>query len=106
MGEREGENINVWLPLEHPPLGTWPATQTAALTGNQTRDPLVHSPALNSLSHTRQGPFKIFNLTYDKVTFESVGRLIQQMLLEMALGQLARHLTFINMSQCGYIFKC
>ena len=28
--EREG-NINVWLPLVHPPLGTWPSTQACAL---------------------------------------------------------------------------
>ena len=27
-------DINVWLPLTRPPLGTWPATQTCALTGN------------------------------------------------------------------------
>ena len=36
-GEREREresNISVWLPLTHPLLGTWPATQACALTGN------------------------------------------------------------------------
>ena len=38
-----------------PPLGTWPATQACALTGNQTDDPLVHRLALNPLSHTSQG---------------------------------------------------
>ena len=56
--EREKErewNINVWLPLTHPLLGTWPATQACALTGNQTGDALVHRPALNPLSHTSQG---------------------------------------------------
>ena len=31
--ERE-RNINVWLPLRHPLLGTWPATQICALTAN------------------------------------------------------------------------
>ena len=31
--ERE-KNIHVWLPLMCPPLGTWPATQACALTGN------------------------------------------------------------------------
>ena len=31
------------------------ATQECALTGNWTRNPLVHRPALNSLSHTSQG---------------------------------------------------
>ena len=31
--ERE-RNINVWLPLTRPLLGTWPATQACALTGD------------------------------------------------------------------------
>ena len=31
--------------LHGPPMGTWPATQTCALTGNQTGDPLVCSPS-------------------------------------------------------------
>ena len=53
--ERE-RNINVWLLLEHPLLGTCPATQACALTGNRTYDPLVHRPALNPPSHTSQGP--------------------------------------------------
>ena len=48
-GERE-RNINVWLCLVSPPLGTWHATQTYALTGNRTSDPLVHRLALNSLN--------------------------------------------------------
>ena len=53
-GERE-RNINVWLPLRHPLLGTWPTTQACALTRNQTRNPLVRRPVLNPLSHTSQG---------------------------------------------------
>ena len=28
-------NINVWLLLTHPSLGTWSATQACALTGNE-----------------------------------------------------------------------
>ena len=43
------------LPLVHPTLGTWPATQACALTGNQTGDPLVLRPELSPLSHTCQG---------------------------------------------------
>ena len=43
-GKERERNINVWLPLMCPPLNTWPATQACALTGNQTSDPLVHSP--------------------------------------------------------------
>ena len=52
--ERE-KNINVWLPLAHPQVGTWPATQACALTGNRTGNALVHRPALNPLSYTSQG---------------------------------------------------
>ena len=54
--EKERErNINVWLPLVHPLLGTWPSTQAWAMTGNRTGDPLVRRPALSPLSHTSQG---------------------------------------------------
>ena len=54
--EKERErNIHVWLPLTHPQLGTWPATQACVLTGNRTGDPLVLRLALNPLSHTSQG---------------------------------------------------
>ena len=54
--EKERErNINVWLPLTCPLLGTWPTTQACALTGNRTGDPLVHGLVFNPLSHTSQG---------------------------------------------------
>ena len=54
--EKERErNINMWLSLEHPLLGTWPATQACTLTGNQISNPLVHGPALSPLSYTSQG---------------------------------------------------
>ena len=54
--EKERErNINVWLPSERPQLETWPTTQACVPTGNQTSDPLVHSPVLNPLSHSNQG---------------------------------------------------
>ena len=48
-------NINRWLHLLHPPLGTQPATQACGLSRNQISDFLVHRPALNPLSHTIQG---------------------------------------------------
>ena len=56
--EKERErNINVWLSLTCPQLGTWPATQACALTGN----PLICRPTvLNPLSYTRQGNLFIF----------------------------------------------
>ena len=63
MREKERErNISVWLPLTRPLLGTWPATEACALTGNRTSDPLVHRPVLNPLSHTSQG-----NTTFLKI---------------------------------------
>ena len=46
--------------LSTPLLKTWPATQACAVTGNQTSNPLVHSPALNPLSHTSQGQTSFF----------------------------------------------
>ena len=61
--EREKErerNINVWLPLVHPLLGTWPATQACVLTRNGTSDPLVRRRVLNPLSHTSQGSMGTF----------------------------------------------
>ena len=41
--EKEERNNSVCLPLVCPLLGTWPATQACALTGNRTGDSLVHS---------------------------------------------------------------
>ena len=52
---KRGREINVWLPLVRPLLGTWPTTEACALTGNQTGDALVHRPVLSPLSHTSQG---------------------------------------------------
>ena len=68
-GEREGEKHLMykrmceryihWLHLACPQLGTWPATQAGALTGNGTGDLSVHRPVhrpvLDPLSHTCQG---------------------------------------------------
>ena len=47
-GKERERNINVWLPLTCPPLGTWPATQACAPTGNRTSDPLVCGAANQS----------------------------------------------------------
>ena len=45
--------------LAYPLLGTWPATQACALTGNRTGETpcelVVHRPVLNQLSSTGQG---------------------------------------------------
>ena len=57
---REGErdrNINVWLPLMRPLLGTWPTTQACALTGSGTgnRQPFGLQVGTQTLSYTSQG---------------------------------------------------
>ena len=54
-----GRNINMWLPLVRPLLGTWPTTHACALTWNQTSDPLVGRPTLNPLSHSIQGRIQV-----------------------------------------------
>ena len=69
MDRREKErerNINVWLPVTQPQLGTWPATQACALTENRIQDSLVRRTALNPLNHTSQGhtKFLIFQLSF------------------------------------------
>ena len=55
--KEEDRNINMWVSLACPLLGTWPATQACALTGNRTSDPLVCRSELNPLSHASQGSF-------------------------------------------------
>ena len=57
--ERE-RNINVWLCLTCPQLGTYPATQACALTRNGTGDLSVRGPMLKPLNHTSQGQTSIF----------------------------------------------
>ena len=58
MGEgkekERARNINMWLPLVHSALRTWPTTPACARTGNQTCNPLVCRPVLNPLSYTSQ----------------------------------------------------
>ena len=66
------------LPLVPPQLGTWPATQACALTGNWTGDLLVLRPVLNPLSYTSQGskyPLFIFIFWY-AVIFKKAIKLI------------------------------
>ena len=59
--EKERErNINGWLPLACPKLGTRPTTQACVLTGSRTGNPLVCRPTLNPLSYTSQSSFSFF----------------------------------------------
>ena len=59
-GEREGEKYECVVVSCTPQLGTQPTTQVCVLTGNQTGDLSVYSPALNPLSYTSQGYFDIY----------------------------------------------
>ena len=61
----------MWLPLAQPLLGTWPAAQACALTGNRTGDSLVCRLALSPLSHTGQGDLIMF---YGYTNLKMVGR--------------------------------
>ena len=54
-GERGRETSMCGCLSRAPSLGTWPATQACALTGNWTSDPLLLRPVLNPLSYTSQG---------------------------------------------------
>ena len=53
--EKERETSDQLL-LVQPQMGTWPAAQVCALTGDQTGDLSVHRLMLNQLSHSSQGP--------------------------------------------------
>ena len=53
------------LPLTRPLLGTWPATQARALTGNLTSDLSVHRLVLSPLSHTSQENLKKKNFWWE-----------------------------------------
>ena len=72
-------NISVWLPLMHSSLGTRPATQACAPTGNPTSDPLVHRLAFNPLSHTSQGLGVHFKKNYQNWLFSCAAILILTM---------------------------
>ena len=70
--EKERErNIDMWLPLACPQLGSKPATQACTLTGNRTGKSLVHRLALNPLSHTSQG---FYMPSSCKLAIKSTGR--------------------------------
>ena len=76
----------MWLPLEHPVLGTGPAIQACALTGNRTGDPLVRTPVLNPLSHTSQGEAENLNALLITMT-ETIPSLISQVASYTPLGR-------------------
>ena len=65
--EKERErNINGWLPLTHPLLRTWSATQECALTGKQTGDTLVCRLANKTLSYGKPEPYLIiFSISFN-----------------------------------------
>ena len=68
--EKERErHISVWLPLSHPLLGTWSATQACILTGNRICDPLIHRLALNHLATPTKDFLGYFFLSFKKIFY-------------------------------------
>ena len=70
MEKERDRNINVWLPLTRPLLGTWPATQARALNWDRTSDPLLCRLVFDPLSHTSHGWFCIFKEQLEKTEKE------------------------------------
>ena len=63
-------NINVWLPLMHPLLGTWPATQACALIGNMNRQPFaLQSGAQSTEPHQPGHNIPMFLVRYENKLF-------------------------------------
>ena len=63
QGERKEEKHQCVVASRVPPIGDLAhTTQACALTRNQTSNPLVRRPALNTLSHTSQGYFHILEV--------------------------------------------
>ena len=84
----------MWLPLAHFQLGTWPATQARAPTGNWTSHLLVCKPVPHPLSHTSQGYTLFFNLTINAGNFSISDLLGQRELL---------HYCFLNVKNLDII---
>ena len=77
--KKRERNINVWLPLTCPILGTSPATQACTLIRNQTRNPLILRPALNPLSYTRQGDKLVFKIYMEVQRIENCYRTFEKL---------------------------
>lgn len=66
------------LSAPHPPLETWPATQSCALTGSRAGDPLVCSLAPSLLSHTSQGAPIFLDIHCAQSVLSTLSHLIQK----------------------------
>ena len=97
----------MWLPLVHPSLGTWPAAQTCALSGNRAGDPSVLRPVLNPLSHTSQGflfHFKSFPLlSLSSFIFPSARSNL--MLILSSVFHLRHGSVFVSRNLVGFFFN-
>ena len=62
--EKERErNINVWMPLTWPALGTWPAIQACALDWELNRQSFGLQAHAQSTELCQPGPNKLFNVS-------------------------------------------
>ena len=83
MKEKDRDRNNQ-LPLSHPQMETWPATQARVLTGNGTGDLSVHGPALNTVRRSSQGQINIFytiRLTNNKLVLRMLNVMVARLLL-------------------------
>ena len=117
-GEGEGEKCQCLVASHVPPLGSWPATQECALTGNQTSDSLVHRPMLRPLSYTSQGLLFIplcysvqgLALTHENYTpswvFELVIHCLVPSLAEGIITSVAGLRVEVGKSACSAVGTC
>ena len=91
-------NIHVLLPLECPLLGTWPATQACALTGNGTGDPLVCRLVLHPLSHTSQGPMTISEVGSESRSDARCGNVTR--IIKIWFHMVYKKIKFRNCTEC------
>ena len=67
----------MWLPLMRSQLGTWPATQACALTGNPTGKPFGSQAGAQPLSHPSQALFYLKAVFYHLSWLSQVAHIFQ-----------------------------
>ena len=103
-GRKRGRETSMCACLSHSPLGTQPATWACALTGNPTRDPLVRSPELNSLSHTSQGPISIFTALHTPLCYTKFDTMKPlSVFLQCTVCSMGTHAIFLIINYCKHI---
>ena len=71
-GERKG-NINVWLPLPRPLLGTWPTTQACALDWELNWRPFGLQASSQSIEPHQPGLYFLISLELENFPTKNLG---------------------------------